>query len=119
MHVLSMTMFQEDLVHVNRWECDKCRSTTTVAADIHKLVEHTFKTEYFRCPGSEHVDVIAMHFMIHLHSHQYRTDNLERCWEVDLPGVTRFYKCKYQPTCTFQAGNSAKLLDHHAAVHIQ
>ena len=106
-------------MHVDRWYCDKCRNSTTVAPDIHELVEHAIKTEYFRCPACEHVDVIALSFMTHLFSHQYRTDDLERCWEVDLPGIMRFYKCKYQPTCTFQAGSSAKLLEHHAAVHNQ
>ena len=89
-------MFQEDFVHVDRWHCDKCRASTTVAPEIHELIEHTIKTEYFRCPGCKHVDVVAMSFMVHLHSHQYRTDSLERCWEVDMPGIQRFYKCVYQ-----------------------
>ena len=112
-------MFQEDLVHVNRWMCTRCKDSTTLSPDLHELLVHTEKTSYFRCPGCEHVDVVALPFLTHLMTHEYHTESLERCWEVDMPPVMRFHSCRYKPTCMFQTGTLARLVDHYVTVHGQ
>ena len=118
-YVWSTTVLQEDYVHVDRWLCRQCKQATTISPEQHQLIAHTVKTEYFRCPGCEHVDVVAMSFLTHLMTHEYRTERLDNCWEVDLPPVTRFHACRYQPTCLFQTGTLEKLVNHYVTVHAQ
>ena len=108
----------DDYVHGNRYTCAECDESTTLVPELHKLIRHKTKTAYYRCPGCEHVDVVSQSFAAHINTHAYQTESLERCWEVNLPSVTKFYECSFWP-CMFQTGTVVHLEDHLASVHNQ
>ena len=58
-------------------------------------------------------------FFMHLKTHEFRTEGIKKCLEVDLPPVTKFHVCRFKPTCTFQIVTPEKLIDHYAKVHNQ